>query len=588
MKDEDIFIKIIDALMVDYTGVYCVNVKTSEYRWFSADPEYNSLCIAHEGKDFFASMKKDAEKVVYPEDRHLFTDDNRKERFLGMLRSGGAERFEYRLMIGGAPVYHTIRAIRGAGDGEDDDFVIFGVINIGKEVGIRRKTEKLREEREIYNQIAESLAENYDTIFYIDIGSGNFFEFSANEKYKALKVPTLGQDFFTETRDNARIYASPEDVDFAVGIYTREKMLENLSGKKSFSYKYRLMIDGEPRYYRFTVFRANDEKHLVICLKDVDDEIAAEKAMKRTQKKNITFGQIAESLAHNYDLIYYVDISDGSYAGYISNPIYGQLEVQEEGMDFFSELERNAKIIVHSEDRDRVTNALCRDNIISALDTKKQFSIDYRLIIDGVTKHTRFTVMWASDRNHVIIGVQNVDEEVRREKEHLLALNTEKELARRDGLTGTKNSTAYKELAHTVQNNIDNGMDYLPFALVVCDINGLKQINDTEGHHAGDDYIRACARLICDIFSHSPVFRIGGDEFVVFLRGGDYPMREKLFGKFRHQVLKNLGASNKPVIAAGMAAFEPKSDKSISEVFDRADNMMYENKRELKEQASSK
>jgi GGDEF domain-containing protein len=51
------------------------------------------------------------------------------------------------------------------------------------------------------------------------------------------------------------------------------------------------------------------------------------------------------------------------------------------------------------------------------------------------------------------------------------------------------------------------------------DLNDLKHINDRYGHERGDEYIVNCCRLICQVFKHSPVFRIGGDEFVALLRG---------------------------------------------------------------------
>ena len=163
------------------------------------------------------------------------------------------------------------------------------------------------------------------------------------------------------------------------------------------------------------------------------------------------------------------------------------------------------------------------------------------------------------------------------------ALKTEKELARRDELTGTKNKTAYKELEASVQSNIDNGMDYMPFALIVCDTNNLKEINDTQGHVAGDEYIKASAKLLCNIFKHSPVFRIGGDEFVVFLRGDDYNKKQELMDKLRNQVLKNKESGNGVVLASGIAEYEPDNDSLVSEIFDRADRAMYENKQMLKE-----
>ncbi len=187
-----------------------------------------------------------------------------------------------------------------------------------------------------------------------------------------------------------------------------------------------------------------------------------------------------------------------------------------------------------------------------------------------------------SDGTHFIIGVENIDEEIKREKQHLRDLKTEKELARRDELTGVKNKTAYKELESSVQANIDNGMDYLTFALIVCDTNNLKIINDTQGHAAGDEYIKASARLLCDIFVHSPVFRIGGDEFIVFLRGSDFSSRHELMDKLRGQVLENKRTGAGVILASGMAEYKPESDSFVSDIFERADKDMYEDKQRLK------
>ncbi|MCR4584830.1 MAG: GGDEF domain-containing protein [Lachnospiraceae bacterium] len=178
-----------------------------------------------------------------------------------------------------------------------------------------------------------------------------------------------------------------------------------------------------------------------------------------------------------------------------------------------------------------------------------------------------------------------VNEHIESEKnrrEQLRALNTEKELARRDELTGIKNKVAYTELVRAVQGNIDNGINYLPFALVVCDINDLKKINDTEGHVAGDEYIKASAAIICDIFDHSPVFRIGGDEFVVFLRGNDYSDRKELVEKIRGISHSNSVAGKGPVVAVGMSEFISGKDLNVSDTFARADSEMYKDKHELK------
>jgi len=431
----------------------------------------------------------------------------------------------------------------------------------------------------MFAEIAQSLARDYEDIFYIDIETGKYSEFSPSKMYESMHVPTKGEDFYSETRENARRYAHPDDREFAEGLYYKEVMLEKLKDRKSFSYKYRIMVSGEPRYFRFTIIPANDGEHFVLCVKDINDEITAEDL----HKKHVTFSQIAESLASNYDVIYYVDLSDNSYVSYTTNNIFGKLEVQNEAPDFFEEARRIAPFIVHPHDIERVLERTRKDFLLSELESKKAFGIEYRHIIEKEPQYIRLRARKSSDKKHLIIGIENINDEKKKEQDHLKALNTERELARRDELTGTKNKTAYAELEKSVQTNIDNGVDYLPFAIAVCDINLLKQINDTEGHSAGDEYIKASAKLLCNTFVHSPVFRIGGDEFAVFLRGDDYTAREKLIKNLKDKVQKNLKGQNGPVIAVGYSDFNPETDGKVTGVFERADKMMYENKRQLKE-----
>ena len=440
------------------------------------------------------------------------------------------------------------------------------------------------EKREIaaYDNIARSLAADYEAIYYIDIKTGEFREYSASKEYASLNVPSEGEDFYKETRANVERYAHPDDVEFAKSLYYKKTMLKNLQGKKSFSYKYRIMVGGTARFFRFTVMMADKGKHFLLFVKDIDEEITAESVRLENQKNSVTFTQIAESLAYNYDELYYVDMKGGEYISYESNDRQGKLRIRQIGDDFFGEAVNNIEKIVHKNDRDAVADFINKDNLISAFERKKGTSIDYRLIQDGQTGYYRLLARKASDNAHFILCVENINDEIAKEKNALRVLNNEKKLARRDELTGVKNKTAYKELERSVQANIDNGMDYLPFALLVADANNLKKINDTEGHVAGDEYIKASANLLKGIFSNSPVFRVGGDEFVVFLRANDYIERKVLVDKLHNVVLENQKNGSGPVLAAGVSEYIPGEDSLVTDIFDRADRNMYENKQKLK------
>ena len=55
---------------------------------------------------------------------------------------------------------------------------------------------------------------------------------------------------------------------------------------------------------------------------------------------------------------------------------------------------------------------------------------------------------------------------------------------------------------------------YFPLAIVMCDINGLKEINDQKGHDAGDKFIMQTAQTLKSVFGKRHVYRFGGDEFI--------------------------------------------------------------------------
>ncbi|MBQ6553070.1 MAG: diguanylate cyclase [Clostridia bacterium] len=162
-------------------------------------------------------------------------------------------------------------------------------------------------------------------------------------------------------------------------------------------------------------------------------------------------------------------------------------------------------------------------------------------------------------------------------------LGSAKHKAYTDSLTGVKNPHAYAEEKAEIDRRIDAG-ELNEFAVVIFDLNGLKTVNDTEGHDAGDRYIESACRLICDQFKRSPVYRIGGDEFVAFLTGEDYRHREELLADFDKKVEANQ-EQGLVVVSSGMSDYIPGSDNDYNTIFERADRIMYERKRKLKERA---
>ena len=158
------------------------------------------------------------------------------------------------------------------------------------------------------------------------------------------------------------------------------------------------------------------------------------------------------------------------------------------------------------------------------------------------------------------------------------------ELAYTDPLTGVKSKVAYAEEVVKIEKSIEEGV--AQFGLVFFDLNNLKTMNDTYGHEAGDRYIKGACRLICTTYKHSPVYRIGGDEFVAILRGADLLNGAKLMKRFYDRMsIINRDAedpSEKVSVAAGMAVYKDDQDEDFQSVFKRADGNMYSNKSAIK------
>ncbi len=290
------------------------------------------------------------------------------------------------------------------------------------------------------------------------------------------------------------------------------------------------------------------------------------------------YSQIAKALAVRYEVIYYVDLTTGEYTEYCSSEKYAQLKVGTKGEDFFGDTQRNLKQNIFAEDFSMMVDAMQKEKFLKDLNEKSPYSITYRLMIDGMPEYVNLRAVYAeNDNQHVIIGVTNINDSMKKKLELQKAIN----MASKDLLTGIKNKNAYMADEEKLNEQIKNSITIPEFAIVVCDINDLNEVNEKRGQHTGDEFIKDACKIICDIYKHSPVYRIGGDEFVLILTGEDYIYRNVLL-----ETIKNISKSNRSkelvTLACGMGVYSCALDDDARAVFERADNAMYENKKLFK------
>jgi diguanylate cyclase (GGDEF)-like protein len=322
------------------------------------------------------------------------------------------------------------------------------------------------------------------------------------------------------------------------------------------------------------------DNHIVVGVINVDDQIRREQVMA---EESATFSEIIKALAMRYEVIYYVNIITNEYKEYTSSEKYAKLDIGVTGNDFFEETKRNLKRDIYPDDYHMMAESMNKSTLLSNLRETGSTSLNYRLILDDRPQYvTLFAIRPKEDSEHIIIAVANVDAAKRRENAFREALGSAMDMANRDALTSVKNKHAYFQEEEKLDALIED--DTAPdFAIVVCDINGLKFVNDTQGHSAGDDFIKTACNEICVIFKHSPVFRIGGDEFAVLLKGHDYDCRLELLDTLRGNMLRNKH-EGKVTVAFGISDFDRSVDMRVQDVFERADAAMYKYKKSFKNQ----
>lgn len=292
--------------------------------------------------------------------------------------------------------------------------------------------------------------------------------------------------------------------------------------------------------------------------------------------------QMGLALVNHFACVYYVDIETGSYSEYVYTEAMDKAGLPKSGEDYFADFNTYASRWIHPKDLEFMLRFHNKTDILKKLFRDRTDSLAYRMIIHGCIEHGRLIYIMCEDNKHIICCFENIEEEFRAKKEQEQDLRSAKLMARLDELTGVRNKNAFMEYISSIDEKLEGGMDQEPFAIVMCDVNDLKLINDTRGHSFGDEAIQRASRMVCGVFAHSPVFRVGGDEFAVVLKDRDYEERENLFSRLKEESLANKRSRSGPVVACGKAEYDPEKDKKVNDVYERADEQMYIVKKEMK------
>ena len=561
------------ALTIDMESIFYVDIESDSYLEFKSYNVSDRIPMDITGHNFFEEFRSNVLRVVYESDREKVESALQRDTLLDILQTRKVFSMVFRIVVEGEPVFYRMKAVQA--NGEDNRHIIIGMSNIDDQITEEEKLETSRQDIVTFAGIAKALALDYFSIYIVDGESGHYYVYSSEDSYKRLGINMSGEDFFQMMRENAVKMVYPGDQARFLNHFTKENVLKTIGERGIFTMTYRLMIDGIPAFVSMKASNIHDKNRnqIVIGINNINAEM-------EERDKALIYSSISKALAGNYFSIYYVDMDTKEYIELISHEEFSCMNIEKSGGNFFTNYGRKIMKYIHPDDREEFVSAFTKENIRECVSRGERFSVNYRQQLNGKWIHLQLSASSEDehDESHIVIGVSNIEEQVRREEEHIQAIQQ----ANLDALTGVRNKHVYLENEQAFNRSISKGKAE-PFALVFCDLNGLKRINDTYGHAEGDEFIRQASRTIVSIFKHSPVYRVGGDEFLVILQGEDFQNRDYL-----HKMLTSLNyaqtVGRKVVIASGMADFDPEKDASLADVVSRADAKMYENKKSLKQE----
>ncbi|MCX5991077.1 MAG: diguanylate cyclase [Chloroflexi bacterium] len=206
-----------------------------------------------------------------------------------------------------------------------------------------------------------------------------------------------------------------------------------------------------------------------------------------------------------------------------------------------------------------------------ALQTGETQVFEIQVPLDGDAAFYEARVA-ASSKNEALVMVRDITERKRVQKRL-------EYVSSHDVLSGLYNRAYFEEEFA----RLERGRSFFPVSIVMADVDGMKAVNDTYGHEAGDVLLqRAAAVLMAAFRSEDVVSRIGGDEFAVMLPGADRSTAEKALARVRQILaIHNNNTQGSPLILSiGVATGEEGC--KLAEVMREADNRMYQEKQAKK------
>ena len=323
-----------------------------------------------------------------------------------------------------------------------------------------------------------------------------------------------------------------------------------------------------------------EEKNLQNTVENTMDALVL---AKDDSENLITEHQFLEVICRDYTSVYYVDLFND-----VAEPIKVALSGNAVKMDrirvrerigYTETYENYCNKFVTESNRKEFLHVLDRNFLLKVLADTERYIYRYESL-PNPAGHKYFEVQVFRVREEdfdgkVIVGFHHIDDMVTKELRYQWELE---KMAYTDALTGIGNRAAFSREMTALD-------EQEKAACVIADVNNLKVGNDRYGHEEGDQLIRDAAECIGEVFRERGIcYRIGGDEFCILIREGDSEQIVDCIQRLQELTAERNKSRKMPLTIACGYAIRENAQETMGQVFNRADEMMYDVKFRMKKE----
>ena len=257
------------ALASDYFDLFYVDLDTEQFIAYASDVGGEELAMERHGENFFAIARRDARRLLHPDDQEAFIAQFNKETIVRALDAQGSFTITYRLKRGDGTEYVNMKATRMSHGGSH---IIIGVNSIDAQMRQKETLNRMRRDQISYARISALMGE-FVCLYIVDPETEHYIEYSSSDGFKNYGIAKEGDAFFETSRKNGLRAVCPADLPMYLERFTRENILREIERRGRCIMEYRIMLDGAPRRVLLHAAKSaeSDGEKLLVGLSVLDE-----------------------------------------------------------------------------------------------------------------------------------------------------------------------------------------------------------------------------------------------------------------------------------------------------------------------------